>query len=375
MITRRKLLVGGGALAGIAAARLWTLPSSSERADQLRDDLLATWSEVPAASGRHQALRAQNPEYDLMARTFGTLALVDAALAGTTATEPALAAIDTVLAGTLAEEERWGQPHFLLPYVHHAPFLGSGRSLFVDGEVLVMLGARRTLAADRWSAAFEDRARWVREALDASPHGGAESYPDECWTFCNTMAQVGLRLHEHLEGADHASARDRWLALLRQRLVDPTSGMLVSSFGYDGAPQEGPEGSSLWLSATGLLLTDPALARTQYTRARQALGGSLVGLGYAREWPDGTAAAIDVDSGPLVPVLGASASSSGLALLAARAFGDHAWRRRLERALAAAEAVMTVHPTLAAAADNAVGDAVLACALGFGPLWEQLARP
>ena len=48
----------------------------------------------------------------------------------------------------------------------------------------------------------------------------------------------------------------------------------------------------------------------------------MLGLGYAREWPVGLGNASNVDSGPIVPGLEASASSSGLAIGASRALGD-----------------------------------------------------
>ena len=41
----------------------------------------------------------------------------------------------------------------------------------------------------------------------------------------------------------------------------------------------------------------------------------------------------DVDSGPVVPLLGVSAGSSGLAFLGARAFDDRAYFRGLQASL------------------------------------------
>ena len=322
------------------------------------------------------ALRSQNPEWDLMSRTFLTLTLADQALADPARLDPALAAIDALLADTLEQEASAGPSTYLLPYASHRPWVGAGRSLFVDGEILVMLGARRVLRDDRWGDAFRDRARLVREQLLASEGeiARAESYPDEGWTFCHVMALVGLRMSEVLDGQDQADLRRGVLAGLAP-LRDPQTQLLASEFDMSGQPQDGPEGSTLWFAATGLLLADPDLARDQYTRAREALGGTLGGWGYAREWPRGQEGPIDVDSGPLVPVLQASPSSSGFALVASRAFGDDRWHDQLHSALNAADAVMAVHPSLAAAADNPMGQVVLAWGLHFGPLWTRLGPP
>jgi hypothetical protein len=149
----------------------------------------------------------------------------------------------------------------------------------------------------------------------------------------------------------------------------------VSEFSMDGTVGDGPEGSSIWFAATALKVIDPALAQDQYDGARHHLGRSIFGLGYAREWPEGSRSGVDVDSGPIVPILQASASSSGMAVVASRAFGDEHWNGQLVDALGAAEAVLAVDPHLAEMADNPVGRAVLLWGLGFGPVWDRLAVP
>ena len=339
--------------------------------------LTAPWS-APGAPTAFTDQRALNPEYDFMARTFLVLALADRALAEPTSAERHAATIDAILTDTLAQDAAHGPHHWLLPYADTRPWRGDGRSLFVDGEVLVMLGARRLIADDRadWRDEMDRRAGWVEGSLGAAgPRFLAESYPNEGWTFCHTMALVGLRMHEVLDGADHRATRDAWLAEARATLIDPETGMLVSEFDLTGRVGDGPEGSSIWLAATALQVLDPDLARDQYTRAKDHLGRDLFGLGYAREWPQGETTGVDVDSGPIVPVLEASASSSGLALVAATAFGDDRWRGQLVTALGAAEAVLALDPELARVADNPVGRSVLLWGLGFGPVWSRLGAP
>ena len=340
-------------------------------------DLTAPWA-APGAPAAFTDQRALNPEYDFMARTFLVLALADRALAEPAEAQAHTATIDAILTDTLAQDAAHGPQHWLLPYAHARPWRGDGRSLFVDGEVLVMLGARRLIADDRadWRAEMTRRAAFVEASFGAAgPRFVAESYPDEGWTFCHTMALVGLRMHEVLDGADHRNTRQAWLAEARATLIDPDTGLLVSEFDLDGRVGDGPEGSSVWLAATALRVLDPDLADDQYARAKEHLGRDLFGLGYAREWPAGARAGVDVDSGPIVPVLQASASSSGLALVAASAFGDDAWRGQLVSALGAAEAVLALDPELARVADNPVGRSVLLWGLGFGPVWDRLGSP
>jgi len=336
--------------------------------------LAETWRSGPPASVL--ALRAQNPEWDLMSRTFLTLTLADRALAEPARLDAALASIDAVLSDTLAQDSSAGQQAFLLPYAAARPWIGDGRSLFVDGEILVMLGARRILRDDRWGEEFRARAAVVEAELLAGGGGPgrAESYPDEGWTFCHVMALVGLRMAEVLDGRDERAPRTAFLGWIEQ-IREPSTGLLAAEFDMRGRMKDGPEGSSAWWTATGLLLVDPTLARDQYTRARSALGATLGGWAYAREWPRGQEGRVDIDSGPLVPVLGASPSSSGFALVASNAFGDTTWHAQLVSALSAANAVMSVDPRLASAADNPMGQAVLAWGLHFGPLWRRLGAP
>jgi hypothetical protein len=117
---------------------------------------------------------------------------------------------------------------------------------------------------------------------------------------------------------------------------------------------------------------DPTFAADQYAAARAALVRAPLGFGYAREWGPGWHGPEDVDSGPIVPILQASPSSSGFALMAARAFGDDATLGALTRSLGAADLVTALDPRLAALAANPMGDVIVLHALTFGPLWQEL---
>ena len=51
----------------------------------------------------------------------------------------------------------------------------------------------------------------------------------------------------------------------KQALIDAKTGMLVSSFTYNGHPMDGPEGSSIWMVAHCLALLDEEFARLAST--------------------------------------------------------------------------------------------------------------
>jgi hypothetical protein len=124
-----------------------------------------------------------------------------------------------------------------------------------------------------------------------------------------------------------------------------------------------------------LQVVDPAFARDQYQRARARNSGRIwFGFGYSREWPAGVEAAMDIDSGPVVPLWEASASASGLAILAACAFEDHAYARALFTSLELAGFPQEQEGRLRYRAGNPVGDAVLLYAMVEGPLWAAVQR-
>jgi hypothetical protein len=81
---------------------------------------------------------------------------------------------------------------------------------------------------------------------------------------------------------------------------------------------------------------------------------------------------LPLDSGPVVPLLGASASASGLAVLAAAAFDDLPYFGRLMLSLECAGFPTKQDGGLRYQASNQVGDAVLLYAMTQGPLWAEV---
>jgi hypothetical protein len=370
MRTRTSMLVFFGLLVlWVTQVHRLVMPGPAAR-DRLRVGLTARQTKA-TGSDAITSMRAVNPEWDFMRRTYVVLALANQAL-GAGRVDDALPAIDAIVDTTLEDERRLGASHFLLDYGRARPFVDrEASSVFVDGELLLMMAARETIAPEpRYRTESRVRAARIEAAMRRSPTLSAESYPDECWTFCNTTALAALRTFDHVDGADHHALAQAWVAYAKLHLVDARTGLLVSSYTRDGRVLDGPEGSSLWMSAHNLLVVDDTFARDQYARARAELRSSFAGFGWAREWPRGAVHHPDVDSGPIVPLLDASAGSSGLAVLGASAFGDDAWSSEL---LTSLELVAVRTPEGDRYhASNAVGDAVVVYALSFGPLWARV---
>jgi len=384
----RRVASGGLALAAAAAVWVPAVPllfrvsprdyaapeGVPPMARALAERHLQMWTRPELRDQELARMRARNAEWDFMGRTFLVLALADMGLRDPSGAERNLEVIDRIVEETLRLEREKGMFFFLMPYARSSPFRAQPpRSLFLDGEIALMLGARRLLKErEDFKPLFAERVRIVAESMARGPVLCAESYPDECWMFCNTAALAALRMAEALDGADHAEFFSRWLATARSRLTDRATGLLVSSFTCRGSVLDGPEGSSIFMAAHGLQLVDEDFARDQYRRARSELGRTLLGFGWAREWPVSWTGPRDIDSGPVIPLLEVSAGSSGLAFLGASAFGDDAFLARLLTTLDFAGFPRTRGGALKYCASNQVGDAVILYGALQGPLWRKI---
>lgn len=334
----------------------------------------ATLADAPREAEVRASLRRTNPEWDLMRRMFIGLTLANAAERDTDHRRELLADLDALADGLVQEDDRTGPRGFLLPYGQVRPFRGEEHSIFADGEIAVVLAAREVVDPAVSSAhrdALDVRIVRIESAMNASPSRSGESYPDEAWTFCNTTALAALKLYDAARGTDHRTFATQWLDYAKAHLVDARTGLLVSSYRYDGTWLDGPEGSSLFMAAQNLLLWDDAFARDQWTRAKAALIFDVAGFSLAREWPRTEGSTMDVDSGPVIPLLDASPGASGLAILGAASFGDDAAKRGLLRSLRFAAFPENTESGMRFAGASAMGDAVVGYALNVGPLWDK----
>ena len=335
---------------------------------------LGSWSDPALRKRQLRRMRGSNAEWDLMGRTFLVLALGNMALREPAKAPRYLRVIDQIIEDTLAVERERGMYHFLMDYARGRSFVAQPtRSLFIDGEIALMLGAR-LIVADKpgYRPVLRQRVDLVVERMSRPPGLCAESYPDECWTFCNSIAVAAVRVADVVLGSDHRQFIESWLGGVRRELLDDSTGLLISRFDLKGRKMEGPEGSSIWMVVHCLQLVDEPFARQQYRRAKHELAGRIFGMGFAREWPAGHRGHRDIDSGVVIPLLGASPGASGLALVAAAAFGDASYLKELIGSLNFAGFPLHEGRKLRYAASNQVGDAVMLYAMVLGPLWKRV---
>ena len=389
-VTARLRVLGASLLSLVVAASVW-LPAvhllfpgdavdagvPSPRARQLASASLALWADPARRRAEIDRMRATNAEWDFMGRTMLVLALCELALVEPARKAEYLSVVDTILDETLRLEREQGMTVFLMPYAKARPYrVEPARSLFVDGEIALMLGARRVVEErDDYRPLLAARVATITERLRASPVMVVESYPNEAWLFDHAAALAAVRMSDWLEREDHDSLFRAWTATARRTLIEPSSGLLVSSYQVDARPLDGPEGSSIWFALHCLRLVDAGLAREQYDRAKPLLARSAFGFGWSREWPPNARGGVDVDSGIVIPILEVSPGASGLALIAAASFGDHEFLRRLVATQELAAFPVRSNGALRYAASNQVGDAVALYAASIGPLWSRVSEP
>lgn len=343
---------------------------------QIAERYINFWTDPEKRAVELEKMRSRNAEWDFMGRCFFVWSLANMALRDPGLKDRVLPVMDFIIDETIRLEEKHGMNFFLMNYVKNQPFVEQPpRSIFIDGEISLMLALRR-LVEEKEEYREPLRIR-IDHMLERMQKGGvlcAESYPDECWLFCNCIALAAIKTGDYLDDTDHSDFFKRWLETARTRLVDKKTGILVSAFDLTGkVVSDGPEGSTIWLATHCLRLIDPGFALDQYWRARHNLKAQLAGFAYAYEWPGGTGRD-DVDSGPILPIINLSAGSTGLAFLGAATFNDREYLAGLYRSLEMGAFPVKSSEGIRYCASNAVGDAVLLYSITQGPAWEKIQR-
>ena len=337
---------------------------------------LRLWENPKNTSDDITKMRAINGEWDFMGRTFLVLSLANMALRESEKNEYYIKIIDRIITDTLKVEQEKGMYYFLLPYARERNFITKpAHSIFIDGEIALMLASRRLLKENtKYKQMMTARIKQMVKQMKESPVLAAESYPDECWLFCNSIAIATIKIGEVLDANGNEEFIQDWLIKIKKYLVDSKTGLLCASYMVNGDLQQGPEGSSIWLAAHCLQLVDKTFALDQYKRAKKELACSLLGFGYAKEWPASYTGPADVDSGPIVPLIEASAGSSGLAFLGAGAFDDREYFQELLTSLNYGGFSIEKNGCLSYQASNQVGDSVLLYSMVVGPLWKKIGQ-
>ena len=352
----------------------YTKSGVSPKARKLAARHVNLWTSPQLAEAEIAKMRSSNAEWDFMGRTFLVLALCNMSLADPNCADKHLEIVDKIIDNTISLESEFGIHHFLMPYSKDKPFICKPpRSIFLDGEIAMMIASRQMV---RPKASYEPVLKELVDTMitymEKSPVLSGESYPDECWTFCNSVALATITMSDALDGRDHSDFCRRWIETAKKHLIDKKTGLLVSSYDFHGYANDGPEGSTIWMVSHCLRFVDEDFAKDQYARAKKELAGDSLGFGFAREWPASWKGPLDIDSGPVLPILHVSPSSSGLAFIAASAFDDKDFLKKLLTTLNMGGLPTEDDKTLSYNSCSQVGEAVVFYSMTFGPILEKV---
>jgi len=232
----------------------------------------------------------------------------------------------------------------------HAAYLGYA-NLALSLRRFVAPGSRFDELGDRVSAALERRMNRARGAA-------LETYPGEIYPVDNAAVAASLGLRARARGEPEPAAVRAFLRALRQRYVDPKSGLLHQSVGAERLPADAPRGSGTALAAYFLSFTDEESSRALHRAVRRELAGDVLGFGVVREYPHSFSGRRgDIDSGPLI--FGYSISAMGFGLAGCRVHGDEDGFRELYRSFHLFGAPLERNDSLAFASGGPLGNAIV----------------
>jgi hypothetical protein len=221
-------------------------------------------------------------------------------------------------------------PHFGEPFgadeIHVA--------VFVHGHFLNLAMQYREVSGDpRYDPLIERVAAALERAYLGSDGPILRSYRDMWWITDNLPALSGLTRYDRVFQRDTSLARKRFLSSIKDYYMDKATGLFCTYVNPEGHRQmQGARGISVMYGLHFLKDFDAAFASEQYELAKRCLVRSQLGFTAVREFPEGSGAAGDIDSGPVI--LGFGPSASGFAIAAAAVNGDDATAWELLKASA-----------------------------------------
>jgi hypothetical protein len=197
--------------------------------------------------------------------------------------------------------------------------------------------------------------------LALSPHAAIETYPGESYPADIAAVAASIALYDRATTERHRPLLGRWLSAFFERYVDPRSGLLYQSIDAgSGKPIDSARASGSAIAAYFLSFVDDGAARRLFGAvARQR--ASFLGFGGIREYPAGDVGSGDIDSGPLV--FGISASASAFALSGARLYGDRSLLTELLRTASLVGMPIETEGRLRFVSGGSIGNAIVLAAL------------
>lgn len=313
-------VVGGGA--ALLTTRLYTpSPLERDRAEVVADVLpRLTFLRRALYDGAAERMQRLFPEGYFFTYALYGLTWIDVGMSGDAHRVEALEQARWALAALDSEAGRAPFSAELTP--PHGVFY-TGWTSWLRGGVVRLAGgpAAAPEEAQRFFADTDALAAAFSEQLDRTGSPFLPAYPRQAWPVDSTVAVAALGLADQLAGRPiHAPLIERWLRAADTRR-DAATGLLPHRVDPDtGHPVEGARATSQTLTLRFLREVAPDVARRDWLTFREQFASTVAGVPGIREHPRGVDLPGDVDSGPLI--LGMSASASVVALGDAVLFGD-----------------------------------------------------
>jgi hypothetical protein len=152
----------------------------------------------------------------------------------------------------------------------------------------------------------------IKKAIEQTDKPYLESYMNAAWPADNILCLASLKLHDKILPPQYSATIAAWLGRIKNNL-DTDLGMIPHSYNLlENKGLEGVRGSSQSLMLSFLPAIDSAFARQQYALYTQHFVDYRLSLPAIREYPKSTSGFGDVDSGPVIWGIGASAAVVGL---------------------------------------------------------------
>ena len=151
----------------------------SPKAKQLAARHLRLWTEPALLQAELKKMRSSNAEWDFMGRSFLVWSLANMGLRDPQTKDQYLPVIDQIIQETVKIEQQDGIYAFLMPYAKDRPYMvRPARSLFINGEIALMMGARRMLQEQAaYKQPMTERLRPYRATVARQPHHGGGELP------------------------------------------------------------------------------------------------------------------------------------------------------------------------------------------------------
>ena len=276
------------------------------------------------------ALSHQNPEWPLFTYSFAVYGFTNMAMRDPSFRAEAAHYTDLAIEKVLTDTVK----AFFSDSRATGYRVDTAGSVLYLGHLNLMLGCHRLLdPASRFRGLHNTLTRVLHGRYRRAPSHCLESYAGMTWVADNTVALASLAVHSRATGSAYGQYCRQWVAYARQHLIDPNTGLLVSSMGTTTQSVEEPRGSGMGWSINFICHFDPAFAAEQYHASQRHLSTNLGLLRLYRERAGTYATAVgDIDSGPLL--LGYSIPATAFAFGNAVALQDWRNAQRLRRVIA-----------------------------------------